>query len=348
VLWWALLGAICLAFEIFVMTKWVTGPSFKQVPSGPSVPPTWMKVVLITGQIAAPLGALLMLYRTLVRPWIRERLVATDGLMCLMFLALMFYDPLENYFAPYVTYNSYMVNFGSWVTSVPGWSSFGRPGATVAEPIIFQPANYVVAPLLAVMGGCWMMRMLKARWPGIGDMRLVAMLFATMLVCWPLVEGGLYMPLGFFTFAGGSFSLFPQAYHKYPLQQALFATVFLSLFTSLRYFKNDEGHTIVERGIDRLRVGVKRKALLRFLALVAIGNVFYVVGYDGPLALWTHATTGAWPADVQSRSYLTDYLCGDGTNRICPQPVGTTTPRVIPFASGKRGPFTGPLLGESK
>jgi hypothetical protein len=274
-------------------------------------------------------------------------LITTDGLMCLMFLALMFYDPLENYFAQYLTYNSYLVNFGSWVTSVPGWSSFGKPGQMLVEPIIFSPANYVVAPLLAVMAGCWLMERVKSRWPGIGKVRLVAALFGAMLVSWPVLEGGLYMPLGFFTFAGGTLSFFPDAYHKYPLQQVLFAAVFLTLFTMLRYFKNDQGQTIVERGVDRLHVGIRRKALLRFLALVAIGNLIYLVGYDGPIALWTRATAGAWPADVQRRSYFTDYLCGEGTNRVCPQAVHRPHVRMIPFSKGGQRPFSGSFLGES-
>jgi multisubunit Na+/H+ antiporter MnhF subunit len=339
------LGAVVVAFEAYVMVKWVTGPNFKRVPSGPSVPPTWMKAVLISAEILAPIAALAFLFRVVVRPWLRERVVTTDGLMCVAFLFMVIQDPLANYFAPYMTYNAYLVNFGSWVSDVPGWQSYGRPGAMLVEPIIFQPANYILAPLLTMMVGCKALDWLKRRRPTIGNVRLVGTLFAGMLVLWPIIEGGIYMPLGVFTFSGGSLSIFPDAYHKYPLQQLLCAAAFMTVFTAFRYFRDERGHSVVERGVERLQVGAKHKVALRFLAVLGVFNVMYLATYNLPLALWTHATVGNWPADVQRRSYLTDRLCGDGTQRACP---GASSPREVPFASTDSKPFAGPVLGNTK
>jgi len=41
----AALGAAFLLVEAYVLLRWVTGPYFTTVPSGPSDPPTWMKIV---------------------------------------------------------------------------------------------------------------------------------------------------------------------------------------------------------------------------------------------------------------------------------------------------------------
>jgi hypothetical protein len=345
VVWWAALGVIVLAFQLYLMAKWVTGPYFKPVPSGPSVPPTWMRVALVTGEVVSPLIALLVIYRTLVRPWMKKRVVATDGLFCLAFLAIVWQDPISNYAAPYLTYNSYLLNMGSWVQGIPGWGTAGSPGAMTVDPVLFSAPNYVFATLVIAMLGARYLDAIRRRAPRISNVGLVAILFATMLVAWPIIEGGMYVPLGFFAFPGGAFSLFPDAYHKYPLPQVLCASAYMVAFTALRYFKNDKGQTLAERGIDRLNVGIRSRTALRLLALVGVANLVFLATYNIPLAAWTGATTGAWPADLQSRSYLTDRLCGDGTGRLCPHGKKA---KVVSFGDGRGGPFTGRLLGETR
>src|SRR5919109_930551 len=79
--WWALAGSLWFAFMTYVMVKWVTGPYFKEVPSGPSEPPTWMKLELIAWQVVTIPIVLVIYYRLLIRPWRREREITTDGLL---------------------------------------------------------------------------------------------------------------------------------------------------------------------------------------------------------------------------------------------------------------------------
>jgi hypothetical protein len=346
IVWWAGLGAFSLAFEIYVMTRWITGPYFRHVPSGPSVPPIWMKVVLIALEVVTPLGAVAMVYVKLVRPWLQERVVATDGLFCIAFVTLVWQNPLSNYFESYLTWNTYLLNMGSWVNGIPGWASYGRPGAMLVDPVLFEIPTFVVTPLLVMIGGCWFMDRLKARWPRLSNTGLVGALFAVMLVAWPLIEGGLYVPLGTFTMAGGGFGLFPDTYHKYPLEQVVCSSAWMAAFAAVRYFRNENGETLVERGSARLRGGLGRKTLVRLLAFVGVANLIFLVTYNVPLALWTKASPGAWPAAIQSRSYFTDYICGEGTHRRCPHPAGAA-PHVVPFASPSGGLFDGPGLGNT-
>src|SRR4051794_24534035 len=98
VAWWALIGAIFLAFAAYVMISWITGPYFERVPSGPSVPPLWMRVILISWQaIGIPVG-LGLIYWFLVRPWRRERRITFDGLLVLSCFLVVWQDPLSSYF----------------------------------------------------------------------------------------------------------------------------------------------------------------------------------------------------------------------------------------------------------
>jgi len=56
---WAWVGGIALAFILFIWGRWITGPYFKSVPSGPSQPPGWMKVAL---DVFTPISAGLVVF----------------------------------------------------------------------------------------------------------------------------------------------------------------------------------------------------------------------------------------------------------------------------------------------
>src|SRR5271155_3417694 len=140
---WAAAGGFVLAFIAYVLLRWVTGPFFKTVPSGPSDPPGWMKANLIFWQVVSPLAAVALIYWFVVRPWLRERQLGTDGVMIIAFSTLWFQDPLCNLSGSWVTYNTWMFNMGSWHANVPGSVTFAAPGQMLAEPLLLIPFLYV-------------------------------------------------------------------------------------------------------------------------------------------------------------------------------------------------------------
>ena len=132
-----------------------------------------------------------------------------------------------------------------------------------------------------------------------------------------VAEGMLILPAGVYTYAGGHLALFPHAYHKYPLTEAPTVGAIIAGLGALRYFKDDQGRTMVERGIDKVNASSGRKNLLRFAAITGMINVLVLCCYNIPNAiLGAHST--AWPKDIQQRSYLTDHICGAGTDRAVP------------------------------
>lgn len=146
-----------------------------------------------------------------------------------------------------------------------------------------------------------------------------------VLVCWAVmstaclvVEGLVYMPLGFYSYAGGHLNLIGAGtYHQVPLAEVV---VFGALFTSmsaLRYFRNDRGETLAERGLDELCASKRRAAVLRLLALCGFVQVAMFVSYNLPSML-VGAHSAEWPRDVQTRSYFNNGICGAGTPRPCP------------------------------
>src|SRR5271156_2079741 len=65
---WAALGAALLAFQAFVLVRWISGPYFKSVDPGPTPLPGWMKAELTFWQIVLPIAGLVILYRLVIRP----------------------------------------------------------------------------------------------------------------------------------------------------------------------------------------------------------------------------------------------------------------------------------------
>ncbi len=133
-------------------------------------------------------------------------------------------------------------------------------------------------------------------------------------------EGILFLPLGAWEYPGGHLSLFPSTYHKFPLNEMLTVSALFTAVASLRYFVNDRGEMVVERGIDRIRGGNGKRVVIRALAAIAAVHLALIVFYNVPNT-WIGMHSTEWPADLQKRSYLTDYLCGDGTDRACPGPA---------------------------
>ena len=314
---WAVLGAAVLAFELFVLVRWVSGSYFKHVPAGPTAEPGWMRAVQDIWQPAGVVAALFCLYWFLVRPWLRERTVTTDGLLVAAFATLWFEDPLSAYYGHWFTYNANLINFGSWVHDVPGWISAGKPGAMLVEPIVLIAPVYVYFIVIGTLLGCWVMRRSSERWPGLSSVQLVGICLLAMAALDFVAEGLIWLPLGFWEYPGGPGLLFPSSYHKYPVNEMLTIAATFTGMASLRYFRDDHGRTLVERGVDRLRVGGARRTALRFLAIAGAVHLILFVGYNVPNS-FVGAHSRPWPRDLVKRSYLTDHLCGAPTRVACP------------------------------
>jgi hypothetical protein len=57
--------------------------------------------------------------------------------------------------------------------------------------------------------------------------------------------------------------------------------------------------------------------VLRVLAVTGVAHVVFFVSYTVPNTVLAPVGTG-WPQDLRDRSYLTDFVCGIGTQRPCP------------------------------
>jgi hypothetical protein len=351
---WAVVGGAILAVELYVWPKWIAGPYFVRVPPGPSDPPALMKVALVTWTAVTLIALPISAYFFIIRPWLRERRITTDGMLMMAFGLMSFQDPMLNYLNTWCTYNSWLFNRGSWTQDVPGWLSWGKPGQMMVEPILMIVPGYSYGVLLCTMLGCWVMRRAKSRWPSIGIPGLLAVVFVFTIFFDVVMEGLFLMPMGLFTYPGAirSLCMFPGRYNQYPIYEGVLWGSVQAGLCALRFFTDDRGRTFVERGLERLRAGFAREQATRFLAIFAACSLFFFLFYNVP-AQWFAMHADPWPEDIQKRSYLTMGICGEGTGRLCPHPAlpvdrgvtsasispegavvlpeGTELPKIVPF-----------------
>ena len=314
---WAAIGAFSLALEAGVLLHWIfLSGNFKRTPSGPTPIPEWMTIAAVAHTALGALAFMASIYCFIIRPYRRNRRLSSDGLFALCFILIFWQDPVLNYSVNWATYNTVFPNWGAWTTSIPGWIS--PRGNLMAEPILWSGPVY----LYGIFGACvavnWWMRRLQSKRPHLSTARMIAICLATFMLI-DLVVEVLWLRLGLYAFPGAiaRVSLFAGHYYQFPLYEMIFAGSCWAGFACLRYFKNDKGETLAERGVDELRASPRQVTWLRFLAINGAVNVIFLVCFNIPQQ-WAGLHSDPWPKDIIKRSYLTDGLCGPGTPYACP------------------------------
>jgi hypothetical protein len=318
---WAAVGGALLALQIYVWVRWMTGPWFHHVPSGPGDPPLYMKIPLVANGAASWILLPLCVWFLIIRPWRQERRFTLDGMLLVSCGLMFFQDPLLNYFNNWSTYNTWNFNMGSWTQEIPGWVSPEVPGHQAAEPLLTNTPGYFLNVLFIILG-CFIMRKVKARWPGVSNLKLIGIVYAANIVIDFIMEGLIMLPIGFYIYPGSirAVSINAGTYYQWPIYEGLMWGGVLTALTCLRYFTDDRGRTVVERGLDRVRGGFAKQQFVRFLAIFAAVSACFFVFYNLP-AQWFAMHSDPWPEDVMKRSYFLGGFCGDGTPTPCPNPI---------------------------
>ena len=315
VLWWATFGAVILAFQLIVWGRWLLNAS--PTSAGPDEQPQWMTIVQIATQIVMPLLLVWTCWLYLIRPKLRTGRFSRDGLLWASWLLLWFWDPLLNYFQNFAVYNPNMVNLGSWTNGAfPGWSA--PNSENFAEPILMMPAVYAAVLFPATIWTCKMMAKLRDR--GLSAPMNIFVTWLVMTVVSFILEGLIFMPLGFYVIPGATpeLSINAGTYFQFPAYHAVFFGAWCAAATALRFFTNKRDETLVERGAHRFADAPRKQTFVRFLALFAATvslNALYFV----PIQYFA-IKSGEWPTSITDRSYFRGGICGEGTTYACPGP----------------------------
>jgi Spirocyclase AveC-like len=319
--WFALVGAAVLVLQVFAWVRWGLSGHMKPAPVfANDGMPRWMLINLQIMQVVNVVASIVIIYWFVIRPLIRERRLSFDGMLVLTWIQLwLLQDPIENWTQNNFAYNSHFANRGSWTSSIPGWVA--PDSYKMGEPFLFGLGAYVGGMFLPMLLCCWFMRKVKQRYPRIGVAGLIGVAIAFMTVFLFVLET-IWVRTGMYSYLAvvNKLSLWSGHYYQYPLYSCLSWGVFWGLMVSLRYFRNDKGESVAERGVDAVKATPKQRQVLRLLAIIGAANILYAAFYNLPMNVFA-PHVDAVPQDVLNRPYLTSGLCGFGAERACPGPA---------------------------
>lgn len=315
--WFAVVGVLHLALAAYVAIRWLSSGELRPTNPGPSPVPEHTAVALNIGAWASPILGLAVVYWYLVRPWVKQRRLTTEGMLLIACLCMYFpYDIVNDYTADLFQYNSHLWNMGSWLGAIPGVL---LPNAyRVPEPILFMWPAYAWGVFMPAMIGFWCMRALHRRWPGLGNLTIFAIVLIATAALDLVLEGGVLW-LGFEAYPGAASmgSIAGGTKYQFPIWETLLIGLIYIGGSALLYFRNDRGQTLAERGVDSMTVGPGCKTALQLLATIGFMVAVFWGAFNIPIQ-WFAAHGGPFPKDVPS--YFISEVCGPGTGYPCPGP----------------------------
>lgn len=311
---WAGIGAVILAVETFAIVRWIGSGEATHTSSGPDPIPTVTRVAAHSIEVVCWALSAWILWRFLIRPWRQDGRITFDGLVILVCATLFWLDPLYQYTRPWSNYNAVFFNLGSWA-HLPGAPN--HAAHLFPEPLIFASSLYIAMVFGGMAAAGAFMSALQRRRPNLPKPVVGAACLLFLFAVDVVLEGLVFVRLGLYVFPGAHGPmLFAGRYYQFPFDYSVCVTITWWVWSCVRYFRDDHGRTVVERGIDRLHLSGGRRTAVRFLALAGILQLSGLALFVLPMNM---RGLGAkpWPADFRHKSYLWAGLCS-GPEVPCP------------------------------
>lgn len=208
----------------------------------------------------------LILVPYLVRQCRREHRITFDAQFAIAGLLTTWVDPTVNFLQPAYMYNSNWVNLRGWCDHIPLVPNpdCGR----LPEPVLFIFPTYAFGFLAAGMLGCRFMQWLRRRWPTLSTGRFLALALLGFLF-FDLILEVIMVSSHAWSYPGSPriLSVLGNT-HRLHVPDLITAMIFFFTFAAVRYFKDDHGHTFIERHTRHLSRPLS--SATAFLALVGL------------------------------------------------------------------------------
>jgi hypothetical protein len=168
------------------------------------------------------------------------------------------------------------------------------------------------------------MRWVKAKFPGINNLKLSIAGVLAVMVFDMVLECLLIRVTGIYAYPGSirSLSLWGGHWYQFPIYEAIFFGGWWGLCAVLLYFKDDKGLTWVERGVEKIDMCKRsnfKKGMMRAIAVIGFCQTIELFIYVLPMPLIT-ANADPFPDDTPAFFTVGTGMCGPGTGLACPRP----------------------------
>jgi hypothetical protein len=323
---WVAHGALWLLLIAYCWTAWFTSGDFHANTIGRGQEPEWYLIACRTVEVG--FGILFsgwILWHFVIRPKLRTGSLSFDGLFFLACWLMFFQEPLMNWVNLQFLYATTFVNFGSWLGQIPGW---GAPnGQLIPVPLVYGMAYLWMVGFGGWAGSRYMARQ-RRRDPGRSIGRVVWQTFGVMVLI-DLVGESIMVHLGLISYPRtvASLTLWAGTDHQFPLYELLAWPGTFIIISSLHFFRDDQGRSWPERGIDKMNIrSGKLKTLARFTAIAGVCQLAILFAFNLPYQVWgLHADKV--PSALLNRPWRMGGVCGPGTAYDCGGP-GVNMPRT--------------------
>lgn len=327
----AAVGVPVLLVEIWTVTSWLIDGPFQISGYSEGRGMSWWAARVFEGlMIAISLQVIVLLVRGCRA---QRKFFTFDVLFCITGFSMLWASSMVNFFTPMFAFSSDLVNLNDVCGHLPFVvnDDCGRS----PNPVLFIGLFETFGLLWVAMILGWLAGRIRSRWPGISNTRLL-MFFLAGGAVFVLFEPLLIIPLHLWTYPGTPISIeLGGTAWRYPIFPEILCFGFmLGIPAAVRFFKDDRGRTLVERGLEhyspRVRTLVSGLALYTFAQIAVIGC----------------ATIPLWPLAFHQLEW--GPLPRALNNGLCDQPgiVENTRYGPCPGSPNFRMPFPGTLPGE--
>ena len=266
---WAMWGVLLLIAQIYTWVGFFGHGPVSAVPEGEFKPLTYWAARVVE---VMNWTVLIFAISYVVRQCRRERRFTFDAQFCVAGALTYWCDPIVEFFQPIFFNTSYYVNVRDWTGFMP---FIVNPDAgQILEPYLAYFPIYAGGFLSCAITLNALMHKVKARNPNVTIFSLFALGFVIGAVLEIIMEL-IWLRFELISYPGApDFLAVYVGDLKMPFIEWVTAGVVFASFSLVRFYVNDKGERITERGLERFPVPLRR--VISTLAMMAILNTLMI------------------------------------------------------------------------